>query len=110
MWFKIFNSKLFQILISVAGSFLLLILTQRFATGREYAKSIKEEFDKRPTTEEVNLKFSEVKSYIDKQDENLINYINQHIIESNKTDQTLMNYIKSMDGKIDILLESKNER
>jgi len=71
-------------------------MSQSFLTRRERDINIKEELSCRPTF-----------YYVDKQDENLRKTLILHIDESNKTNETLMNYIKSMDGKIDILLRKR---
>jgi len=96
MWPKFMNSKLFTVLVSSAVSILIFIMSQSLLTKKERDINIKQELSVRPTFD-----------YVDKQDENLRKTLILHIDESNKTNETLMNYIKSMDGKIDILLRKQ---
>jgi len=85
-------------MVSSAVSILILFLGQSFLTKRENDVNIKAELSCRPTYE-----------YVDKQDENLRKTLILHIDESNKTNETLMDYIKSMDRKIDILLNKQSK-
>jgi len=42
--------------------------------------------------------------YVDKQDKKIINRLNQHIEESNRTNENMKEWMKSIDGKLDDLL------
>jgi|WetSurMetagenome_2_1015567.scaffolds.fasta_scaffold00157_36 hypothetical protein len=93
MWPKLWNSKLFQILLSAVASIILVFLAQDLVSTREDAATLKAEFEKRPTYE-----------YVDKQDEQTLNYVKQHVEESNRANQTQLDLIRSIDSKINILL------
>ena len=93
---KFLNSKLFTVMMSSAVSILILILSQSLFLKHEKEVNIDEALSCRPTFE-----------YVDKQDEQLRKTLIQHVEESNKTNETLMDYIKSMDRKIDILINKQ---
>jgi hypothetical protein len=105
MWLKNFiNSKLFDRLFNIAMSILVVVLAQSIISHRESLLNIKNEFEKRPTIDQVDLRFKEERIYVDKQDINLNNILQQHIEESNRTSNQMMELIKSVDGNVKILL------
>jgi len=103
-WPKFFDSKWFERLFTVALAVLTLLLTQSIITKREYNNSLRKEFDARPTKVEVNQQVSTLQDYVDKQDENLYNSLNQHIQESNRTQENMANWMRSIDSKLNTLL------
>jgi succinate dehydrogenase flavin-adding protein (antitoxin of CptAB toxin-antitoxin module) len=101
---EVVNSKLFGYIVSITTSVIMVFFVESVTGRRESEKSIRSQFSERPTSEQVNLKFAEVKSYIDKQDENIMKLLLQHIEESDKQNEVMMNYVVSIDRKIDILI------
>ena len=101
---EVVNSKLFGYIVSITTSVIMVFFVESVTGRRESEKSIRSQFSERPTSEQVNLKFAEVKSYIDKQDENIMKILLQHIEESDKQNEVMMNYVVSIDRKIDILI------
>lgn len=104
MWPKFVNSKWFERLFTVALAVLTIALTQGWISRREYNAKLKKDFDARPTTEQVNTQVNDLRLYVNKQDENIINSLNQHIVESANSDQNMMELIKSIDNKVNVLL------
>lgn len=104
MFKNLWNSKLFQILVSATLSVLLVFLSQGLKNGHDDAVVLKAEFDKRPTSEQVNRKFEEQRLYIDTQDEHNMDALRQHIEESNRTAKAQVDLFKSMDRKLNILI------
>ena len=101
---NVWNSKLFQILVSATLSIVIVFLSQGLKNGREDAMILKAEFDKRPTTGEVNLRFDQTKVYIDERDAQIMRSIDQHSEESIRASKAQLDLIKSMDRKINILI------
>lgn len=110
MWSKFFSSKWFERLFTVALAVLTIAITQSWISRKEYNAKLKQDFENRPTTEQVSVKYNDLKIYVDKQDDHMVNALNQHIVESNKTDQYILEMIKSMDGKINVLLSRTNNK
>ena len=96
MFEKVINSKLFQYIMTVTIAILTVILTQGLVAKREVAKSVKEEIAKKATYE-----------YVDIQDKNITNSLQQHILEAKRQDEAMMSLFESMDHKIDILLTNR---
>lgn len=96
MWLRFVNSKWFERLFTAAIAIIAVLLTQKIVSGREQGSSIQNQLSIRPTYD-----------YVNQQDKNIINYVDQHVDESTKANDVLMGYIKSMDGKIDILLNKR---
>jgi len=93
MWPKIRDSKVFEWIMTITIAIMTVLLTQNIISRREGLSNVKQEFAIRPTYQ-----------YVDSQDDNIEKKFEQYKIEAAKTDETLMQYIKSMDGKIDILI------
>ncbi len=96
MFEKIINSKLFQYIMTVTIAILTVILTQGLTNKREITKGIKDEMNKKAPYE-----------YVDKQDANITNSLEQHIRESNETDRVTMELIRSIDSNVKVLLNNK---
>jgi hypothetical protein len=93
---KLWNNKVFQILLTACISVILLFVAQSLTEKSDKKRDIDKELQTKASIE-----------YVDKQDLSVINYVKQHSEESERADNQLMNYIKSMDRKIDILLSKK---
>ena len=93
MWPKVRDSKIFEWIMTITIAIVTVLLTQSIISRNEGVANIKKEFSVRPTFE-----------YVDKQDNNLNDKFEQYKTESAKQDVTLMKYMESMDGKIDILI------
>jgi len=96
MWPKFLNSKWFDRLFSSAIAILAVLVAQSLITERESSASIQTELDKKASIE-----------YVNKQDENIVNTLNQHIQESNRSDEIQMKYIMSIDANVRTLLNKK---
>lgn len=107
MWPKIINSKWFDRLFSSAIAIICVLLAQSMIAGRETKSKTQLEFERRPTTEQVDIKVNSIKEYVDKQDLNIQNTLQQHIDESNKSNEAMMKYIMSIDGNVKVLLGKK---
>ncbi len=104
MWPKIMSSKLIDRLFTVAIAVLTIMLTQGLITKRDYFTGIKKDIDARPTREQVNTQYSELKDYVDIQDENGQKALKQYIEESRVSEKNVMELIKSIDGNVKILM------
>jgi len=107
MWTKFLDSQWSKNLFSASIAIIAVFVGQWLISGRESRYSIKAEFDKRPTTEQIDYKLVEVKSYVDSRANNIEKTLQQHIEESSRSDENVMKYIISIDGKINILLNQK---
>lgn len=96
MWPKFVNSKLFTIVISSSVSIILFIAAQRITEKKEDRTELRKELDQKATY-----------NYVDQQDAHLKVYVDQHISDDRVTNDKLLEYIKSMDHKIDIILSKK---
>jgi predicted PurR-regulated permease PerM len=80
-----------SIVVSLCITIIITLMTQKVIAEKEVKKEAKEEA-------------SAIIAYVDKQDRKIIDSLNQHIEESNNSNETVMNYIKSIDSKLDSLL------
>ena len=92
---KFIETKWFNTLFGAAVTLLGIFIVHNLNERSKSEKEIREELEKRPTFE-----------YVNEQNKALINNLNQHIQESEKTDEMLTKYIVSIDGKINILLSN----
>jgi len=90
------NTKWFNTLLGSAIGIIGLLITQRFVSGREADANLKKEFEKRPTIEQVEIRFSGMKDYVDKGDENNEKKLDQYKDESSKTDAIFLRYLESI--------------
>jgi predicted PurR-regulated permease PerM len=112
---KFFSTIWFTLILAIAIAFLIFIACQKFFDITDSVvislcitiiitlmtqKVIAEKELKKETKEEANS----IIAYVDKQDRKIIDSLNQHIEESNNSNKTVMNYIKSIDDKLDSLL------
>lgn len=104
MWPKFFNSKWFDRLFSSTVAIIVVLLAQSMITKREYDSSLQTKLDLRPTIDQVDVRFTEAKEYVDKQDSNIKSTLQQHIDESNRSNETMMKYIMSIDANVRVLL------
>lgn len=103
-WPKFFDTKWFDRLFTVCLAVLVLLLTQGIISRREYNTRLKIQFDDRPTKTEVNSQVSSLQNYVDKQDDNIKNSLIQHIEEDKKSTENLKEWMRSIDGKLNIII------
>ena len=103
-WPKFFDSKWFERIFTISLAVIIILLTQSIISKREYDVNFKKQFDEKATKVEVTEKVGDLKSYVDNQDENLKSTLQQHIEESNRTNQNMTEWMKSIDGKLNIIL------
>lgn len=96
MWPKILNSKLFASLLTITITVITTITVQGFVSKNRYKEIIKDDLEKKASIE-----------YVDKQDAHISSSLNQHIVESKETDEKVMELIKSIDNKLNILITRK---
>jgi len=77
--------------ISFCITIIISLMTQKVIAEKEIKKEKKEEM-------------AALIEYVDKQDKKIINSLNQHIAESNRTNENMKEWMKSIDGKLDDLL------
>ncbi len=92
------NSKWFEILSSATIAIVVVFLAQSLTNTNNKKLSVEDELNKKATYE-----------YVDKQDADVVRIMNQHMRESTKTDNQLMEYIKSIDSKINILIARERQ-
>jgi hypothetical protein len=63
---------------------------------RESAKQLRDDISRRATYE-----------YVDRQDANTVSIIHQHIDESRRNEESIKDYMKSIDEKLNILIADK---
>ncbi len=109
MWPKFFKSKFFDVLAGLAITILTVLLTQSLIAGRDYKKKVRDDIDSKASIQQVQTQKQDIINYVDQQDKNVDEKLEQHMQESRETDAREMELIKSMDRKIDILLNRTNK-
>jgi hypothetical protein len=89
-----------SVYISASVSILIFLLTNKTTVDREEQKLKKCEEEK--IYEELNKK-PDFK-YVDEKDANTVNMLRQHMDESKISDKKQMDLVRSMDNKLDILI------
>lgn len=90
------NTKWFNRLVGPAIGIIGILIAQWLISGREANANLRNEFEKRPTIEQVEIRFSGMKDYVDKGDENNEKKLDQFREETNKTNSIFLEYLKSI--------------
>lgn len=98
MWTKFLNSKWFEILSSSVIAIVVVFLAQSLTNTSNSKMNVENE-----------LKTKATYDYVDKQDADVIRIVQQHMRESARTDTQQMELIKSIDTKINILIQRSKE-
>ena len=98
------KKKWVEWLCSFTIAVIAVVLTNSLMIKREYKSAIVKSLEQKANKDYVDSQDLNIMKYIDKQDENTTNYIKQHAVESEQANQKTMELIKSMDSKLNILL------
>ena len=89
----------------------MVVLAQGLRANYEDNVTLKAEFDKRPTNDQVNMRFDQVdkkiadeRAYVDAQVYQIMRYLEQHAEETHRSAQAQMELTKSLDGNVKILI------
>lgn len=96
MWPKFIQSKWFERLFTASISIIGITITLGVSGMRDSKASLRKELNTKATIE-----------YVDKQDASTMKALETHSRETEKQSDALMEMIKSMDHKIDILITDK---
>lgn len=95
-WFE----RVFTAILAVGG----VLLTQSFMSRRDISNNIQSELSKKATIEYVNTMNTEQRVYVDNRYESLSSALKQHLDESEKAEKMQTELIKSIDSKVNVLL------
>lgn len=101
---ELLKKKWVEWLVSIAIVLITAVLYDHFTVRRETNSSIIKSIDQKADKVYVDQQDQRIEDYINKQDENSMTYIKQHAIESEQANQRTIELIKSMDAKLNILL------
>ena len=93
-----------KLLVQVVMAFIAAIFAFQFMLKRDSKTNIATSIDKKADKEYVDQQDATIKDYVDKQNLNVVDYIKQHTDESKQSDQMMLEYIKSVNENVKILL------
>jgi hypothetical protein len=85
-------------LVAIVPALIVGFILMAFTNKHESNKSLIEKVDKK-------VDKSEMIEYVDKQDFQIIQQIKTHISDDDKRNEILMQYLKSIDNKTDVLIQ-----
>ncbi len=99
--FSFIKQKWIEWMVSVIIVIITVLLTNHFAIQRDADMVIQKELKDKASIEYVDQQTTNLKSYIDVQDENTKELIRRHDEETAKATQITIEWLKSINNKID---------
>jgi len=98
---NLIKQKWIEWLVSITLVVITVLLTDSIKGRRDTKTSIQAQIEKKANIEYVDAQNNNTRLYIDKQDQNILNMLNQHAEETAKTSQVTLDWLKAINTKLD---------